>query len=237
MIRRVLLLRHGRTEWNAQRRFQGQADPPLDDVGRAQAYEVAALVAALRPRADRLLRLAARGADGGPARRGHWPAGAARAAAAGTCLRSLGGAHPGGGSAALSGRVRRLDRRPRCHPARWRDPSPGRLPGLVPCSPSCLPSSSRCSLRTARPRWRCPPTCSGCPSSRMCSARWPTATGRSYGVSTLCLPGNCVRTTPAHPVRSFHALTLKKTHQMPRRERGHGAAVFVPIAMRFYARC
>ncbi len=47
--RRVLLLRHGRTEWNAQRRFQGQADPPLDEVGRAQAYEVAGIVAALGP--------------------------------------------------------------------------------------------------------------------------------------------------------------------------------------------
>jgi probable phosphoglycerate mutase len=47
--RRVLLLRHGRTRWNAEHRFQGQADPPLDDVGRAQAYEVAGLVAALRP--------------------------------------------------------------------------------------------------------------------------------------------------------------------------------------------
>jgi glucosyl-3-phosphoglycerate phosphatase len=46
---RLLLLRHGRTAWNAQRRFQGQADPPLDEIGRAQAYEVAALVAALRP--------------------------------------------------------------------------------------------------------------------------------------------------------------------------------------------
>ncbi len=47
--RKVLLLRHGRTSWNAQRRFQGQADPPLDEVGRAQAYEVAELIAALRP--------------------------------------------------------------------------------------------------------------------------------------------------------------------------------------------
>lgn len=45
--RRVVLLRHGRTAWNAQRRFQGQADPPLDDVGRAQAYEVAGLIRAL----------------------------------------------------------------------------------------------------------------------------------------------------------------------------------------------
>jgi probable phosphoglycerate mutase len=49
--RRVLLLRHGRTSWNAQRRFQGQTDPSLDEVGRAQAYEVAALVAALEPQA------------------------------------------------------------------------------------------------------------------------------------------------------------------------------------------
>jgi glucosyl-3-phosphoglycerate phosphatase len=46
---RVLLLRHGRTGWNAERRFQGQADPPLDEVGRVQAYEVAAMIASLRP--------------------------------------------------------------------------------------------------------------------------------------------------------------------------------------------
>jgi probable phosphoglycerate mutase len=50
---RLILLRHGRTSWNAERRFQGQADPPLDEVGRAQAFEVAALVAALNP--DRLV--------------------------------------------------------------------------------------------------------------------------------------------------------------------------------------
>ncbi|MBE7186730.1 histidine phosphatase family protein [Jatrophihabitans endophyticus] len=49
MTRRVLLLRHGRTAWNAQRRFQGQADPPLDEVGRSQAWEVGALMAAVRP--------------------------------------------------------------------------------------------------------------------------------------------------------------------------------------------
>ena len=46
---RLVLLRHGRTAWNAERRFQGQADPPLDDVGRVQAYEVASLIAALAP--------------------------------------------------------------------------------------------------------------------------------------------------------------------------------------------
>jgi glucosyl-3-phosphoglycerate phosphatase len=49
MSRRVIVLRHGRTEWNAERRFQGQADPPLDDVGRAQADQVAELLAGLRP--------------------------------------------------------------------------------------------------------------------------------------------------------------------------------------------
>jgi probable phosphoglycerate mutase len=46
---RLLLLRHGRTAWNAERRFQGQADPPLDDVGLIQAAEVASLIAQLRP--------------------------------------------------------------------------------------------------------------------------------------------------------------------------------------------
>jgi probable phosphoglycerate mutase len=46
---RLIVLRHGRTAWNAQRRFQGQADPPLDDEGRRQAYEVAGMIAALGP--------------------------------------------------------------------------------------------------------------------------------------------------------------------------------------------
>jgi probable phosphoglycerate mutase len=49
VTRRVVLLRHGRTAWNAEHRFQGRADPPLDDVGRAQAWEVAGIVAAMRP--------------------------------------------------------------------------------------------------------------------------------------------------------------------------------------------
>lgn len=48
-MRRLLLLRHGRTEWNLSRRAQGHADVPLDEVGHAQARAVAELVAALRP--------------------------------------------------------------------------------------------------------------------------------------------------------------------------------------------
>ncbi len=47
--RRLVLLRHGRTEWNAGRRIQGQLDPGLDETGRAQARAVAPVVAALRP--------------------------------------------------------------------------------------------------------------------------------------------------------------------------------------------
>jgi broad specificity phosphatase PhoE len=34
---RVLLVRHGQSEWNAEGRWQGQADPPLTDLGRHQA--------------------------------------------------------------------------------------------------------------------------------------------------------------------------------------------------------
>jgi probable phosphoglycerate mutase len=49
LTRRIVILRHGRTAWNAERRYQGQADPPLDEVGRAQAIEAAALVAAMQP--------------------------------------------------------------------------------------------------------------------------------------------------------------------------------------------
>lgn len=38
---RVLLIRHGQSEWNADGRWQGQADPPLTDLGRAQAHHAA----------------------------------------------------------------------------------------------------------------------------------------------------------------------------------------------------
>jgi broad specificity phosphatase PhoE len=44
---RLLLLRHGRSEWNAIRRWQGSFDSPLDDLGRDQARAVAAELAAL----------------------------------------------------------------------------------------------------------------------------------------------------------------------------------------------
>ncbi len=44
---RVLLVRHGQSEWNAVGRWQGQADPPLSDTGRAQARSAARSLGAL----------------------------------------------------------------------------------------------------------------------------------------------------------------------------------------------
>jgi probable phosphoglycerate mutase len=37
----MLLARHGQSEWNALGRWQGQADPPLSDLGRRQALVAA----------------------------------------------------------------------------------------------------------------------------------------------------------------------------------------------------
>jgi broad specificity phosphatase PhoE len=36
----ILLARHGETDWNHDRRWQGHADPPLNAVGREQAAEL-----------------------------------------------------------------------------------------------------------------------------------------------------------------------------------------------------
>lgn len=41
MPTRVLLVRHGQSVWNATGRWQGQADPPLTDLGRWQARAAA----------------------------------------------------------------------------------------------------------------------------------------------------------------------------------------------------
>lgn len=50
---RLLLVRHGQSEWNAGRRLQGQADIALSELGRAQADALAPLVASFAP--DRVI--------------------------------------------------------------------------------------------------------------------------------------------------------------------------------------
>ncbi|HZK36987.1 MAG TPA: histidine phosphatase family protein [Aeromicrobium sp.] len=49
MSRQLILWRHGRTEWNASGRVQGQSDVPLDDIGQQQAAVAAARLATLDP--------------------------------------------------------------------------------------------------------------------------------------------------------------------------------------------
>lgn len=46
---RVILARHGQTEWLAAGRSQGQGDPPLDERGRRQALALARALRALEP--------------------------------------------------------------------------------------------------------------------------------------------------------------------------------------------
>lgn len=46
---RVVLWRHGETDWNATGRYQGQADVPLNARGLNQATAAAPVLAALRP--------------------------------------------------------------------------------------------------------------------------------------------------------------------------------------------
>jgi len=40
-VAELILVRHGQTDWNRDRRYQGHADPPLNDAGRAEAHELA----------------------------------------------------------------------------------------------------------------------------------------------------------------------------------------------------
>ena len=41
LLTRLILIRHGETDWNVEGRYQGQADPPLNARGEAQARRLA----------------------------------------------------------------------------------------------------------------------------------------------------------------------------------------------------
>jgi probable phosphoglycerate mutase len=44
-VTELILVRHGETDWNRESRFQGHADPPLNDLGRRQSAELAETLA------------------------------------------------------------------------------------------------------------------------------------------------------------------------------------------------
>ena len=48
-MKRLMIVRHGESEWNASRRLQGQADIDLSEKGREQARALRATVEALNP--------------------------------------------------------------------------------------------------------------------------------------------------------------------------------------------
>jgi probable phosphoglycerate mutase len=48
-MKRILLVRHGESEWNAVRRLQGQADIGLSERGHEQASALAPMVATYKP--------------------------------------------------------------------------------------------------------------------------------------------------------------------------------------------
>jgi probable phosphoglycerate mutase len=48
-VTRLIVWRHGNTDWNAGNRVQGQTDVPLNDLGRQQAVDAAELLTRMRP--------------------------------------------------------------------------------------------------------------------------------------------------------------------------------------------
>ena len=53
MSNRVLLWRHGQTDWNVANRFQGHSDIPLNEVGKAQAQARGPSISRNEANADR----------------------------------------------------------------------------------------------------------------------------------------------------------------------------------------
>jgi broad specificity phosphatase PhoE len=62
-VTHLLLVRHGQSEWNADGRWQGQADPPLTRFGERQAFDATARLGAIDAIWASDLRRAARTAE------------------------------------------------------------------------------------------------------------------------------------------------------------------------------
>ncbi|NBU94178.1 MAG: histidine phosphatase family protein, partial [Actinobacteria bacterium] len=50
---KVVIWRHGQTDWNIENRFQGHSDIPLNKVGEYQVKEAAKVLAGMKP--DRII--------------------------------------------------------------------------------------------------------------------------------------------------------------------------------------
>ena len=46
---RIILWRHGQTDWNVENRFQGHSDIALNSVGQFQVKHAAPLIAQMKP--------------------------------------------------------------------------------------------------------------------------------------------------------------------------------------------
>ena len=49
MANRILLWRHGQTDWNTVNRFQGHSDIPLNTVGQYQVKHAASILVGMQP--------------------------------------------------------------------------------------------------------------------------------------------------------------------------------------------
>jgi hypothetical protein len=201
---RLVLWRHGQTTWNAERRFQGQSDIPLDQTGLTQAERAARLLAGLRPDlivSSDLIRASATAAP------------LARLTGLEVTLdKDLRERHGGGWEGLTDGEIRA--QYPVEH-ATWTPPDGE--PAIV-VADRVAAALQRTAATVSDGGWwsatapRCgsaPPGCSACPRrSSARSARCPTAHGRSSACGGT--GGGCSSTTRARCPSPSCPTTVKR---------------------------